>query len=561
MSKLLKKDQINQKKFKKLRNELKEAKSLKRHNIMKHLSGIFNPEQLAFFSMQLKNSGKNSKARRYDSEGKSLALILYKHSPKNYKEMRKIFILPSKRTLGRFSAKLVFNTGIDTKLFAHISEKVKNLSEVDTYCTLSWDEVSLKPHLDYSTNRDEIDGFVDMLSVRRPDFATHALTFMIRGINTPFKQPIGLFFTNGLKHYELMEMIKLITKAVLETGMSYYFISKIVTLYFQLFFYISSGLKIMVSTCDQVGVNVKAIHQLMNPIVNKSSGGLLSYELYGKTIIHCFDPPHLIKGIRNNLMTKTLKHRIKRRWSRAVIDLNLSVKEKRLRSAKWDHVNGLYRLSSQASTKLLSKISAEHVNPTKSKMKVSVATQIFSQTCGTMMLKFADGRTLPKNYSDTGELLLFFNDLFDSMNGSCEHDGKSLKGPVTENSVHFAFWEYALNMLSEMKFCDKSTGVLTNRTSVLKHFQSTIRGYIEICRKCLSLKITEISLRYLLSLFVGFCVCFNNYVIFFRSNLPKTFWKFYTNLFKEHFRRLCQFRKIDFGKPTPLKMSMLSHFL
>lgn len=218
ISRLLKKDQINQKKVKKLRQELRDAKSQKRSNIIKYLSGIFNPEQLAFFSMQLKNSGKKSKGRRYNPEEKSLALILYKHSPKNYKEMRKVFILPCKRTLGRFSAKLVFNTGTDSKLFAHIAGKVKNMSELDTYCSLSWDEVSLKPHLDYNVYRDEIDGFVDMLGVRRPDFATHALVFMIRGINTAYKQPIGFFFTNGLKHYELEELIKLVAKAVLDTG-------------------------------------------------------------------------------------------------------------------------------------------------------------------------------------------------------------------------------------------------------------------------------------------------------------------------------------------------------
>ncbi len=218
LSKLLKKDQINQKKVKNLRQELKDAKSMKRKNMMKHLSEIFNQEQLAFFSMQLRNYGKKSKGRRYTPEEKSLALILYKHSPKNYKEMRKVFILPVKRTLGHFSAKLVFNAGIDSKLFAHITEKVKNLSELDTYCSLSWDEVSLKPHLDYNVYRDEIDGLVDMLGVRRPDFATHALTFMVRGINTAYKQPIAFFFTNGLKHYELEELIKLVAKAVLDTG-------------------------------------------------------------------------------------------------------------------------------------------------------------------------------------------------------------------------------------------------------------------------------------------------------------------------------------------------------
>ncbi len=179
---------------------------------------MFNAEQLAFFSMQIKNSGKNPNGRRYTSEEKGLALVLYKNSPKNYRFMEKFFVLPSKRTLGRYSAELIFQTGVDMKLFAHIAEKVKSFPDEYKYCTLMWDEVSLKAHLDYNASRDEIDGFVDMLGVRRSAFATHALTFMIRGIKIPFKQPIAYFFTHGLKHFELAEMIELITKAVLDTG-------------------------------------------------------------------------------------------------------------------------------------------------------------------------------------------------------------------------------------------------------------------------------------------------------------------------------------------------------
>lgn len=197
---------------------MKDEKLKNKCKIMKYLSEIFNAEQLAFFSMQIKNSGKKPNGRRYTSEEKGLALILFKNSPKNYRFMQKYFTLPSKRTLGRYSAQLVFQTGVDTKLFALIAEKVKSLSEEYKYCTLTWDEVSLKAHLDYSVSRDEIDGFVDMLDVRRAAFATHALTFMIRGIKIPFKQPIGYFFTHGLKHFELAEMIALITKAVLDTG-------------------------------------------------------------------------------------------------------------------------------------------------------------------------------------------------------------------------------------------------------------------------------------------------------------------------------------------------------
>lgn len=265
----------------------------------------------------------------------------------------------------------------------------------------------------------------------------------------------------------------------------------------------------MASTCDQVGVNVKAIHQLMDSNWLKgSTGGLISYKINGSSIIHCFDPPHLIKGIRNNLMTKTLRHRITKRWSSSGSDPKEKGKRQGIRNAKWGHVDRLYRWSLGVSPKLLPKLSPEHLNPKKSKMKVNVVTQVFSETCGTLMLKYADNQILPKSYSDTGDVLLFFNDVFDSMNGSVVHDAKSLKGPVTANSLHFAFWDYALRMLTGMNFIDKVTGKITNRTSVLKHFESTIKGYVEICRKCLSLNMKEISLRYPHCLFISFVIRF-----------------------------------------------------
>lgn len=210
--------ETSNKKLKKVRQQLKQEK-LNKGNVFKYLRSIFSAEQLVFFNMHLRNAGRKPLGRRYTPEEKSLALILYKHSPKNYRFMRKVFILPSKRTLGRHSAQLMFGTGVNKKIFALIKDKVKSLPENGRYCSLSWDEVSLKPHLDYNVIRDEIDGFVDMATIRKPVFATHSLTFMIRGIDIPYKQTIGYFFTDGLKAFELMEMIKLMTKAVLETGM------------------------------------------------------------------------------------------------------------------------------------------------------------------------------------------------------------------------------------------------------------------------------------------------------------------------------------------------------
>lgn len=283
---------------------------------------------------------------------------------------------------------------------------------------------------------------------------------------------------------------------------------------------------------------MKAVNQLINPEYdqdkkNKPATGLLQYRIRDTVIIHCYDPPHLIKGIRNNLETKELQHHITKRWNITDTGFKTDITKQAARRASWDDLKNFYIWSNGGSTKLLLKITPEHITPVKQKMKVCNATQVFSQTYGNMMLKYATKPNLPKQLSDTAdtaEILLFFNDLFDSVNGSSESSGNQLKAAVSVNSVHFAFWEYALCMLSKMAFMENDkkedesgevnkekakitknagkntnekanenveTGKETNRTKVIQHWSSTVLGYIEICKKCLNLGMTEISLRYL----------------------------------------------------------------
>lgn len=188
------------------------------YNVVKYLSNKFNKQQLEIFKMQIFNSGKKENARRYSDDGKSLSLSMYKQSPKKYRFLRRFLTLPCKSTLGRHRAYLVFQSGIDPKLMGLMKLKVKDMSEQDKLSVLCWDEVSLKPHLDYDKSRDIIDGFVDMNGLRRPEFATHALTFMVRGIETPYKEPVSFNYTAGLKAVELSGLVSVTAKAVLGMG-------------------------------------------------------------------------------------------------------------------------------------------------------------------------------------------------------------------------------------------------------------------------------------------------------------------------------------------------------
>lgn len=278
----------------------------------------------------------------------------------------------------------------------------------------------------------------------------------------------------------------------------------------------------MMSVCDQVNTNASAVRQLIkrNLKKNESYPGLLSYEIGSTSIIHCFDPPHIIKGIRNNLMTKNLKHRITTRWN--INHNNHNVEARQLKVASWDHVVKFYEWSSKASIKMLRKITPEHINPGKKKMKVNVATQVFSQSLGNAMLQYATCEGLPKNLNDTAQILLFFNDVFDSINGSCLPSDNKLKSPVSEESVHFSYWHYALRMISTMQFYSIVTDKPTFRTSVLSTLRSTILGYMEIFRLCLNLNMKRIALRYpsLVFFFVPmFVVCLSAVL---RQNNPKS---------------------------------------
>lgn len=207
--------------YKKRVDELKKKLKVNKLNdatVLSYLSTKFNAELFEFISMQLKNCGRSKLGRRYTEKQKSLCLAMYKQGPKAYRFNEQWCCLPTKRTLGRYSAKLIFKAGFDLKTLEAINTIVKDWTQQDKYCTFGWDEVSLTEHLDYCQSMDIIEGFVEVTKTTAPVFATHALTYMVRGIAIPYKQSVGFFYTNGLKSFELAELNKLMIARISNTG-------------------------------------------------------------------------------------------------------------------------------------------------------------------------------------------------------------------------------------------------------------------------------------------------------------------------------------------------------
>lgn len=461
-----------------LTQKLRDSEKLKNSKILDHLEKMLNVDQMTFVRMQIKNAGKKPRGHRFTFEEKCMAFAIFKQSPKCYlRLLSKILTLPCKRTLMKHSALVRFEAGINPNLMTFLSDVVSEMNETEKIVTLGWDEMALNAHLDYCSVKDYIDGFVDDGKKTTDEFATHALVFMVRGVDKSYKQPISYFFTQNISKDELAELITLVIEAVMDIG-----------------------LIVVGSVCDAVSTNLSAVRTLMDPKLArlpKFCLNLLEYQIRDNSIIHYFDPPHLIKTVRNNMLTKDLYHCVamKKCFGKSTDQILWNNQNKAERVASWDDVTEFYGYSQKGINQLLPKITDEHIQPNKKKMKVSVAVQVFSKTFGTTMRFCSEKKQLPWDFTGTADILIFFNEVFDSLNGGGEASVKnSLKGTIHRQSYHFTFWNYAVDMIKKMRFVPKNPES-QERSRVLNDYVLTINGLAELTKRLFDLKIEFVSIR------------------------------------------------------------------
>ncbi|CAH0564359.1 unnamed protein product [Brassicogethes aeneus] len=425
-----------------------------------------NDVSLNFFASNMRNLQCKPKGRRFSLKDNIFALSLYKHSPRAYRFLSKFFSLPSRKTLTNMLNKVPFLAGINPAIFKHLKTSVAKLIAEDRNCIAMVDEMAVQPHLQHNERYDYIEGFVDLGGGnRRIQFADHALVFMAKGIRKAWKQPVFFGFCEGTTATD--DLVKCITDVIKELELA--------------------GLTVVATVSDQGATNRAAI----NKLCNKKTGEALLYHPTGEKgaeIVHLFDPPHLLKGIRNGLLTKDLKFKV-------------GEDEK---VASWEHILNYYVLDrKQGAYVHCTKLTDEHVLPNKiRKMKVKMASQVFSHTLGCDMhqraritkrlnLPPSDPDFLNPQAMDTADLILFLDKLFDSVNGLKRRPppGKPLLSVVTETSDHLSFWTSAISTLRSMFFVSDSTSKSKSTSSYpsIKNWISTLHGFVYVREKVLKL--------------------------------------------------------------------------
>ncbi|XP_060807395.1 uncharacterized protein LOC106135789 [Amyelois transitella] len=239
------------------------------------------------------------------------------------------------------------------------------------------------------------------------------------------KQPVAYYFTTKLNKLELKTVIK---EVIINCQ--------------------NAGLIVINTVCDQSTVNVSAISDMVSDtkalfLKNGKEWRHDVIRVNKRNIIPLYDVPHLIKGIRNNLLNKDMSYEV----------------DNEIYVVKWEYFQKLYAAdTSYGELRLLDKITEEHINPEKiNKMRVKCATQIFSHSVAVAAEHLTGRGNLPIECKQLIKITLLLDNLFDSLNVNSFNpiNGKKYKGAVRRNSCHHQLWRNAKQILKTIRFREK----------------------------------------------------------------------------------------------------------
>ncbi|KAG8226760.1 hypothetical protein J437_LFUL000268, partial [Ladona fulva] len=85
--------------------------------------------------------------------------------------------------------------GLNSPIISNLAAYAGNFHEKSKYCSLVFDEMAIRPGLQYNSKLDCIDGFVDDGCNRSAKVARQALVFSVQGILEQWKQPLAYYLS------------------------------------------------------------------------------------------------------------------------------------------------------------------------------------------------------------------------------------------------------------------------------------------------------------------------------------------------------------------------------
>ena len=261
-------------------------------------------------------------------------------------------------------------------------------------CAIILDEMSIKESVSYNSSRDEVEGFEDFGNIGRSRYiANHAITFLARGLSDKWKQPLGYFLSSGPMGGDTM------------TSLLRECVSKVQDV----------GLTPKVVIGDQGSNNRNMFHSRLGITAEKP---WFLHE--GKKVFVMYDPPHLLKNIRNNLKKQPL----------CVDGHNVS----------WDYVEQFYANDCKLPIRMAPKLTNKHVDlPPFSSLRVKYASQILSHSVAAGISTMVSLQAMPEEAQHTANFISKMDKLFNSFNSQMLSSSAPMRGAISEKSNHMSF--------------------------------------------------------------------------------------------------------------------------
>ncbi len=336
---------------------------------------------------------------------KMLAMSIFFQSRKAYHVLSKVFTLPTPRTLLRDLQKMNIQPGFNNNLFEALKQRVHTLREQDKNIVLVFDEMSINGLL-FDQEHDEIEGFEDFGHMGKTKYiANHVTVFMVHSLTARWKQPVGYFLSSGPIP---SSMLQVLTVTCIDK------VQKV-------------GLKVRALLCDQGSNNHSFLHQLGGVSVEKP------YMTQSNTKIFVFyDPPHLLKNVRNNLRKN-----------------DLLVKGEKV---SWQDIVEFYKFDKKQPIQMAPKLTDKHLDlPPFMAMRVSLAAQVLSHSVAAGISTLVTCQYLPQKAQRTADFVKQFDTLFNVFNSRNLNSSQKLGWALSDDSGHISFLQETLEFLNTVQ--------------------------------------------------------------------------------------------------------------
>ena len=261
---------------------------------------------------------------------------------------------------------------------------------------------------------------------------TSAFVLLICSISGNWKQPLGYYLVNGGRPSDTMEDI--VKEAI----------DKLECI----------GLNIVVVMSDQ-GSNFYSLATCLEVTPEKPW-----FVHNGRKIFFMFDPPHLIKSVRNNLIKYSF------RFGEHV--------------ASWEDIEAVYSRDAALPIRSVPKLTEKHIRPNNfNKMKVKLATQVLSHTVAATICTYVSVGALPSSAMGTAEFIEKFDSTFDCVNSASLQSTKVLKCALSDQTKHQDFMKEAIGFIKGLKVFNGNEEV-TGRIKCLKGWVMTLNAILLI---------------------------------------------------------------------------------